>query len=142
MPNDQTQFLLNLTRAYHLLGALSDQLHSGHGLSTATRSILTLLEFRGPLTLSEIARDRAVSRQFIQKLAGSLLKDGFVTTMPNPASKRSPKLQLTASGRQCVADIFAREQAVKDRLAKAISHSELQRVNAVLAKVNEVLTTG
>ncbi len=130
---------MNLTRAYHLLGALSDHLHSGHGLSTASRSILTLLELKGPLTLSEIARDRAVSRQFIQKVAGTLIKDGLIATMPNAASKKSPKLHLTVSGRQSVADIFSREQAIKDDLSMAITLCELRQVNVVVAKMNEAL---
>lgn len=132
---------MNLTRAYHLLSALSDQLHSGHGLSTATRSILTLLELKGPLTLSEIARDRAVSRQFIQKIAGSLIKDGLIAKMPNAASKKSPKLHLTASGRQSAADIFAREQAIKDDLSMVITRGELRQANVVLAKINRALTS-
>lgn len=130
---------MNLTRAYHLLGALSDQLHSGHGLSTATRSVLTLLELHGPLTLSEIARDRAVSRQFIQKIAGSLIKNGLIDTLPNAANKKSPKLMLTVRGRQSVADIFAREQAIRDHLSMTITQPELRQANVVLTKVNETL---
>lgn len=137
---DHAQLLASLTRAYHLLGGLSDKLHRGQGLSAGQRSLLLLLESRGSLTVSEIARDRAVSRQLIQRLAASLADRGLIKAVPNAASRKSPKLAMTDQGLTTLAGIMKRERAVSDLVVKAITEAELEQMQAVLDKLNQVLT--
>ncbi|WP_285711856.1 MarR family winged helix-turn-helix transcriptional regulator [Erythrobacter oryzae] len=137
---DNIRFLMALTRAYHLLDRISDKLHAGHGLSAGARSILLLLDRHGALTLSEIARDRAVSRQLIQRLAAPLITAGFIATDPKTTSRRSPKLVLTPQGRAAVAGIVAREATIAARVAEAISADEREQAQAVLEKLNAVLS--
>lgn len=131
--------LFALTRTYHRLTALSDRLHGPYGISTATRSILLLLESRGPLTLSDIARDRAVSRQFIQRMAAPLVQLQAIETVANPRSRRSPLLALTGKGRVMVAGIHAREAPLRAALADSIPAAELETLAQILAKFEAAL---
>lgn len=136
---DHARFLATLTRAYHLLGALSDQLHAGHGFSTGARSILLLVDRQGPMTISEIARDRAVSRQLIQRLASALIEKGVIEAMPNAANRKSAKLALTPQGRSAVEGILLRENGIVAAVVDAIEEGELEQAHAVITKLNELL---
>lgn len=131
---------MSLTRAYHLLTGLSDRLHSGHGLSAGVRSILLLLDWRGPLTLSEIARDRAVSRQLIQRLSGPLIFNELIEPRPNAANRRSPKLVLTTKGQSVVKELLMRERMVADLIAETFNEEELDQAHSTMAKLNLALT--
>ena len=125
--------------AYHLLDAISQQLHAGHGLSAGARSILLLLERKGPMTMSEIARDRAVSRQLIQRLASTLLDEGAIEALPNAAHRKSSKLGLTPQGQAAVEGILLRESDIVTAVRGSIEDTELQQADAVLTKLNALL---
>lgn len=134
------EFLMALTRAYHLLSALSDRLHAAHGLSTGVRSVLLLLDRQGPRTLSEIARDRAVSRQFIQKLAQTLIARDLIVALPNAANRKSPRFALTPAGEQALATIREREAEVQEALASVLQAADLEPALKVLDRLNAALT--
>ncbi len=134
-------FLSALTRAYHRLSDVSDRLHAQHGISAATRSILLLLHARGPATLSDIARDRAVSRQFIQRSAAPLVRDGLVEPLANPRSRRSPLLSLTARGQNVVDGILAREQPLRATIAELVPAEDIARAADALARLDAALKT-
>lgn len=142
MPADPAfQFLSALTRAYHRLSDVSDRLHAPHGISAATRSILLLLHAKGPATLSDIARDRAVSRQFIQRSAAPLVRDGTVELLDNPRSRRSPLLALTGKGRQAVEGILARERPFRAIVARLVPSEDIARATVALAHLDAALQT-
>ncbi len=135
----QTHFLATLTRTYPLLDAVSEQLHAGHGLSAGSRAILLLLDRQGPMTMSEIARDRAVSRQLIQRLASAMLDKGVIAAMPNAAHRKSAKLGLTPQGRSVVEGILLRESGIVVAVMDSIEDIELQQAHSVLIKLNALL---
>lgn len=134
-----TPFLATLTRTYHLLDAVSEKLHGGHGLSAGARSILLLLEQNGPMTMSEIARDRAVSRQLIQRLASALLESGLIEASPNAAHRKSAKLGLTREGQSAVRAILLREKGVAAAILDVIEPAELEQAHKVITKLNKLL---
>ena len=51
--------------------------------------LMRMLTDRGPLTLSEVARLRGVSRQYIQKIAVQLAQQGMIRMTPNPRDRRA-----------------------------------------------------
>ncbi len=134
-----TDYLLGLTRTYHRLTMVSDRLHGGHDISTGTRSLLLLLHMRGNLSLSEIARDRAVSRQFIQRVAGPLLEKAAIVLVANPRDKRSPKLALTDQGQAMVAGILTREAALSEAIAAVIARDDITAANRVMSQLDDCL---
>lgn len=91
------------------------------------------------MTMSEIARDRAVSRQLIQRLASVLLDKGVIEAIPNAAHRKSPKLGLTLQGRSAVEGIVLRESGVVDAAMDCIGDIQLQQAHSVLSKLNALL---
>ncbi len=52
----------------------------------------------GPLTVSQLARSRAVARQGVQRHADALAEEGLVAWSENPRHQRSKLLVLTTRG--------------------------------------------
>jgi DNA-binding MarR family transcriptional regulator len=73
--------------------------------------VLRSLKLEGAQTVPQIARSRPVSRQHIQKLANTMISDGVIELVGNPAHKRSKLLQLTSKGES----VF---QEIGDRIAQ------------------------
>lgn len=132
-------FLATLTRSYHLLDGVSEQLHAGHGFSAGARSVLLLLERKGPMTISDIARDRAVSRQLIQRLTSALQDRGVIEAIPNAAHRKSAKLRLTPQGQSAVKGIMLRESGITAAIIDVVDAAELEQAHAVMTKLNELL---
>lgn len=128
-----------LTRAYHRLGALAERLHGPSGLSAGARSILLLLAKRWPLTLSEIADERGVSRQFIQKVAQPLIAGGLIVAEANPRHVRSPKLRLTQRGECMVAQVHTREVEMFVRVGGKLDPLAVREAVALFDQVNVAL---
>lgn len=131
--------LLCVTRTYHRLTAISDQLHGAHGITTGLRSVLLRLADGPPATLSEIAADRAVSRQFIQRLAAELVDRGWVTTEQNPRHRRASLLTLTVEGRAAVVALREREAAVAQSIGPALSGADMIAAADVLRRLSGAL---
>lgn len=91
------------------------------------------------MTMSEIARDRAVSRQLIQRLASALLEEGVIETIPNAAHRKSAKLGLTPQGQSTVKAILLREKGIATAIIDVIEAAELEQAHAVMTKLNELL---
>ncbi len=89
--------------------------------------------------MSEIARDRAVSRQLIQRLASALLDKGVIEAIPNAAHRKAAKLGLTPQGRSAVEGILLRESGIVVAVMDSIEDIELQQVHTVLTKLNVLL---
>ena len=101
-----------LTRCYHRLAVLSDTLHAPFGISTGERATMLLISEAPGMTISSIADERGVSRQFIHRIVGGLIKRGWVAAQANPRHARSPCLALTIDGTKVVAAIRERERAL------------------------------
>ncbi len=135
-------FIFDLTRTYHRLMAVSERLHGEHGLSAGARSILLLLHLRGNLTLSEIAGDRAVSRQFIQRVAAPLIGSSMITKIGNPKNRRSSKLALSKLGQTAVDNILRREAALLEKMVRAVPEERLEITRQVLNDLDRCLDDG
>jgi DNA-binding MarR family transcriptional regulator len=135
-------FLAALTRAYHQFVLRSDALHGDQGISTGLRSMLLLLARGTPMTLPEIARDRAVSRQFIQRLAREMEARGWIALAPNPRHRRSPLLRLTAAGEAAARGVREREAAVATDLASRLRGVDLKGAERALVALSKALATG
>ena len=127
-----------VVRTFHHLRAASDQLH-GQELSASQRGVLRDLQRNGAQTVSQMARARPVSRQFIQHLVDALVEQGLVEVIPNPAHARAHLVRLTAAG----LDVTARMEEVEARayrqLARHLDGEDLDRVAATLEKLRSLL---
>lgn len=128
-----------LTRAYHQFARRSDALHGEAGVTTGLRSMLLLLARGTPMTLSEIAQDRAVSRQFIQRLAGEMEGRGWIAFERNPRHRRSPRLRLSPAGEAAARGVRIREAEVVARIAARLAGHDLAAVERTLTALSEAL---
>lgn len=114
--------------------------HLGQGRqSSGRRSILKSLGEQGPQTVPEMARARSVSRQHVQKLVNGLREDGLVEAVPNPAHRRSVLMSLTKRGTQFLEDLYGREAALFDFLAKGIPLEEIRAATDIVREIRHRL---
>lgn len=104
-----------ISRCHHRLVSLLEQLHGDVAVPASSRAVLRLLIARDVLTVPEIARERAVSRQFVQKIANGLIAQGYVATARNPKSRKSPLLTITKEGQRLLRTMYAREAELLSR---------------------------
>ena len=94
-----------LFRANGALLAAGDELAATVGLTSARWQLLGRLADDGPMTVSELARRRGMSRQSAQEAVDRLARDGLVDKAPNAADRRAPSIRLLAAGRAALAAI-------------------------------------
>jgi len=88
----------SISRAYFALKDFGDHVGFFHEYGSNVTEVLNLLYLHGPHSITEIARFRRVSRQFVVKLARQFEDRGWVTLEPNAADKRGYIIKLTAEG--------------------------------------------
>jgi DNA-binding MarR family transcriptional regulator len=121
------------------LRAVAQPLSGRLTLSVGRRGVLTELERSGPRTVPQVARARAVTRQHVQALVNSLVREGMVELADNPEHRRSRLVRLTEAGRDWLAEATEREGAFLDHLALDVSDEELRVAKATLRAVGEAL---
>jgi DNA-binding MarR family transcriptional regulator len=73
------------------------------GLSAPRLSALSVVVFRGPLTLSELAAAEQVRAPTITRLVQGLERAGLLQRVPDPADRRVTRVRATAAGRRLLA---------------------------------------
>ncbi|WP_395574672.1 MarR family winged helix-turn-helix transcriptional regulator [Streptomyces sp. BK79] len=105
-----------LTEVYDLVGPLYrraqrsvEQGLEADGLSVGVRAVLTLLHRNGPMTVPQMGRAQAISRQFTQRMVNDAAARDLVESIPNPAHRRSSLIRLTGRGERTIAAVLDRE---------------------------------
>jgi len=127
----------SINRAYFKLKDFGDHVGFFHEYGSNVTEVLNLLYLHGPHSITEIARFRRISRQFVVKLARQFEDRGWVTLEPNAADKRGYIVKLTAEG---VAHWDARRLIFRNSLANINFHlraCELRAMRGVLDKFTD-----
>jgi DNA-binding MarR family transcriptional regulator len=85
--------------AIHLLRRAAEE-DKAAGLSRARLSALSVVVFRGPLTLGELATAEGVRSATMTGIVNGLERDGFVRRRPHGRDKRSVNIEATGGGRR------------------------------------------
>lgn len=93
--------------AIHLLRRLRVE-DTAAGLSAPRLSALSVVVFRGPLTLSALAAAEQVRPPTITRLVQELQREGLVERLPDPADRRITRVRATAKGRRLLEEGRAR----------------------------------
>jgi DNA-binding MarR family transcriptional regulator len=120
--------LFHLLRQLETSLPLLSQLPVSHGRMALLRS----LALRGPRNLSELARERGVSRQGVQRLADALEAEGLAQSTPDPRSARAKRLSLTDAGLGAYRELAQQEARELNALAASLSPSDLRAATRVL----------
>src|SRR3954471_13638288 len=124
-------------RLFYQLRAAAEALHDDDRVTAAHRGVLESLYRLGPQTVPAMARARPVSRQHIQTLVNRLAALGLVEAQENPASRRSPLIGLTATGRRRIEGMLRREHRAVDPARLPVSQRRLHTAAETLRAVRE-----
>ncbi|MFF3005542.1 MarR family winged helix-turn-helix transcriptional regulator [Kitasatospora sp. NPDC057940] len=108
------------------------------GLSVGVRAVLLLLAEQGPMTVPQMGRAQALSRQFVQRMVNDAVALDLVEITPNPAHQRSSLIRLTDHGRAAVAAVSAREHALLSRVGGELTDADLTACVHVLTQMLEL----
>jgi DNA-binding MarR family transcriptional regulator len=120
--------LFQLLRELETALPLLSRLPVSHGRMALLRS----LALRGPRTLSELARERGVSRQGVQRLAEALESQGLARSTPDPSRPRAKRLELTEAGLAAYRELAQQEARELNARAAGLAPADLRTAARVL----------
>ncbi|MCO5998905.1 MarR family winged helix-turn-helix transcriptional regulator [Actinoallomurus rhizosphaericola] len=109
------------------------------GLSVGVRAVLALLQEHGPMTVPQMGRAQALSRQFVQRTVNEAAARGLVESIPNPAHKRSSLIRLTGEGAAAIAALVAREREMLSQVGGDLTDDDITACLRVLTRMLEFL---
>jgi DNA-binding MarR family transcriptional regulator len=131
-----------LTEVFDLVGPLYRRAHRKveqdapiEGLSVGVRAVLNMLREHGPMTVPEMGRAQALSRQFVQRMVNDAAARHLVEFMPNPTHKRSSLIRLTEEGRAAITAVIDRERAVLRQVGGDLTDAEVAACIRVLSRL-------
>ncbi|MFE3442658.1 MarR family winged helix-turn-helix transcriptional regulator [Nocardia sp. NPDC059180] len=107
------------------------------GLSVGVRAILALLVEHGPMTVPQLGRAQALSRQFVQRMVNDAIGSELVETHHNPEHKRSALVVSTEKGRAAMAMTTAREHALLRAVGGNLTDADIDTCLRVLRRLRE-----
>lgn len=105
------------------------------GLSVGVRAVLNMLREHGPMTVPQMGRAQALSRQFVQRMTNDAAGLGLVGFRPNPAHKKSSLIALTAKGRAAITAVIDRERAALRQAGADLTEDEITACIRVLSRL-------
>ena len=132
-----------VSEVFDLVGALYrrglrtlEQDEADRGMSVGVRSVLVLLRRYGPMTVPQMARVMALTRQFVQRMANEAMDRGWAEATPNPAHQRSSLIRITAEGETVIDAVLAREHALNRQVGGGeLTGAELRACARVLKEM-------
>lgn len=126
-------------RLFRELGQAADAVLAPLGITAAERALLEFLaKEKEPITLSEIARKRSVSRQHIHQTL-SRLNQEWIDRFADPSDARSISLSLSGEGRDFWSRILVADGELLARLERIVPAKEARAATATLRKIREAL---
>ena len=105
------------------------------GLSVGVRAVLNLLREHGPMTVPQMGRAQAISRQFVQRMVNEAAARRLVEIAPNPAHKRSPLIRLTDEGAAAITSLIAHEYALLAQVGGDLTDADITACLRVLRQL-------
>ncbi|MER6287543.1 MarR family winged helix-turn-helix transcriptional regulator [Streptomyces sviceus] len=132
-----------VSEVFDLVGALYrrglrklEQDEADRGMSVGVRSVLVLLHRYGPMTVPQMARIMALTRQFVQRMTNEAMDRGWAEATPNPAHQRSMLIRITDEGVDVITAVLAREHALNRQVGGGeLTEAELRSCVRVLKEM-------
>ena len=110
------------------------------GLGVGVRAVLDMLRLSGPMTVPQMGRAQALSRQFVQRMVNDAAARGFVEAVPNPAHRRSSLITLTEAGRAVIEAVTARERGLLGQVGGGLTQADVDACVKVLSGMLDALS--
>jgi DNA-binding MarR family transcriptional regulator len=131
---------LNTTAIHALRVARTTDTESG--LSPERLSLLSVLVYAGPRTMSQLARIEQVTAPAITRIVGGLEADGLVTRRVLTDDRRATLVTAAPAGREVLEEARRRRVEGLAEVLRGASQDELDLVSAALAVVRRGLAGG
>jgi DNA-binding MarR family transcriptional regulator len=135
-----------LTEVFDLVGPLYrravrkvEQGEAVEGISVGVRAVLDLLRQSEPMTVPQMGRVLALSRQFVQRMVNDAAAQGWVEAIPNPAHQRSSLIRITDEGRATINAVLSREHHLNRQVGGDLTDAELRATVRVLRQMLKAL---
>lgn len=135
-----SELLNEIAYTYFPLRAAGDAMTARFGQTTAEWGLLRTLDTKGPMTVAALARSRPVARQWIQRLANQLAKEGFIEFVDNPDHKRAKLMRITPDGRNLLQRIGAAHDVWVREMKKEFDPRAVSVTVALLRKLRDRLS--
>lgn len=123
-----TQLWLVLIKAYHSLLGFTEHTLKDSGLGDSEFRILEALLHKGPMPVNTIGPRVFLTPGSISVAVDRLLKRGLVTRTNSLEDRRVRVVDLTATGRRLIEQVFAAHARQVDRLAEVLSSKERRQI--------------
>ncbi|WP_425833477.1 MarR family winged helix-turn-helix transcriptional regulator [Streptomyces fractus] len=120
-----------LTLGHHLRKVVDDAMTAG-GLSLARTKVLQVLERRGALAQSALARELGQAPRSVTQSVEALERAGLVDRTPSPADARTKLVRLTPQGTEALAAGTAAGERVLRRVFGAMDQDRLATLTRLL----------
>jgi DNA-binding MarR family transcriptional regulator len=129
-----------LVRTYDALIAKTNKATSLHGLSSAGRQALAVIEGAGgTLSPTLIAQRVFTTTASMTSLLDTLERRGLVARLPDPDDRRKILVTLTDAGQQTVDEFLPKVVALQTAALARLSESEREQLLSSLAVIRETL---
>jgi len=135
-----TQLVLEVAWLGGLFTAAGEALARVSNQTLARWVILDFIEDK-PSTVAQIARQRHIARQAIQRVADLLVREGLARYEPNPDHRRAKLLRPTARGREALREISVQQKAWADALGAQIGLAKLRSTAKTIEQVRRAVTS-
>jgi DNA-binding MarR family transcriptional regulator len=127
-------------RLFRTLAAAADRALAPLGIQAGDRALLEFLAREtGPVSLSELARKRSVSRQHIHQSLGRLQRRKWISKSPDPSDARSVLLEFTVEGRAAWRRIRAVDRTLLAAIRTRVSARAAAQAASTLRAVRSAL---
>lgn len=127
-----SRFAVQVLRLAGELGAAGDTLSSAAGQTSARWRVLAAIEEES-MTVADVGRMLALTRQSVQRIADALAADRLVAYVGNPRHRRAKLVELTPAGREALYAIQVAQCDWANALGERVGAEELARTSDVLA---------
>jgi DNA-binding MarR family transcriptional regulator len=124
-----------VTRLRGVIGRLARQLNASstaEGLTPSQASVLGLVVFRGPLSLSELADLEGLNPTMLSRVVGRLQELELIRRIPDPADLRSASVASTRAGQEVDQRVKAQRAAVVSECVDQLPAQEQEALSAAL----------
>ncbi len=137
-----TEAVMNTIRTADMLFDRIGRLLRPLGVSAAGGLVLGLLRDNGALSPSQIGERLIVTRATVTGVVDSLESRGYVMRTPNPADRRSLRIELTPEGLAVVAEVRSLIHRHEKEWMSGFSDDELRAYVATHHRIQDGLTGG
>lgn len=133
------QLVDRLARFFFVASSYGNALHGERGITTGQRSVLMEVARCKDRTINDMAQERGISKQAIQRTVDSLEKRALLQKVVHPSDRRARVLELTAAGQTMLQDIYRAELSELQALLPEAGGIEADTMISMLDRLERIL---